>query len=77
LEQIIYVQIKLPSEELLVIKSKVVWIKENFRTAIREYQVGLKILEPVNPDESKFVRFCAERMLEFYKDIQNIKNDET
>jgi hypothetical protein len=65
------IQVKMPSEEILLVKTQVVWVKEDFRTAIREYHVGLKIVEPINHDEAKFVKYCAMLMLEYYKHPQD------
>lgn len=66
LNQDLLLQVKLPSEEILFIKGKIVWVKDDFRGIIPEYRVGFRI-ETSNLDELKFVRFCAMKMLEFYR----------
>lgn len=65
--QELLLQVKLPSDETLTVKTRVIWIREDFGAAIREYRVGLQVVEPVRNDESKFVKFVAAQMIEFYK----------
>ncbi len=56
------VEVQTPDEKL-TLHTQVVWVEGDFSTAVREYRVGLRLVEPLKYDEKKFVRFCAEQMI--------------
>ena len=64
--QQVLMQVKLPPDERVIVRAEVVWVRDITRTFIPEYQVGLRLVEPMQYEESKFVKFCAKKMLEFY-----------
>jgi len=66
--QFVLMQVKLPPEDRLIINTRVVWVREILGSFVREYQVGLKLVEPMQFEESRFVRFCAQKMVEFYRE---------
>lgn len=66
-DQELVLQIKIPSEEVLFIRGKVMWVKEDFRSVLPEYRIGFKINDAPQNDELRFVRFFAMKMLDFFK----------
>ena len=66
-DQEILMQVKIPPEDRVIIRTQVVWVKEMPGTIVREYQVGLRVVEPMQFEETKFVKFCAQKMLEFWR----------
>jgi len=56
------VEVQLPNEKL-TLHTQVVWVDGDFQTAVREYKVGLMLVEPLKYDEKKFVKYCAEQMI--------------
>jgi len=61
-------QVKLPSGERLVIHVEVIWVKEVLVCNTLEFQAGIKIADGgLKADEAKFVKFCADIMLDEYK----------
>lgn len=67
LGQELSIQVRLPSDEKLTVKAKVVWVKENIVLNDREYCMGIKLLEPMNEDEAKFVRFYVSKLFGVYR----------
>jgi len=63
LKRHLLVDIQLPDEKL-TLHTQVVWIEGDFQTAVREYKVGLSLVEPLKYDEKKFVKYCAEQMVQ-------------
>ena len=61
------IQVRLPTDEKLSVKAKVVWVKEHIILNDREYTIGIKLMEPMNEDEAKFVRFYVGKLFEAYK----------
>ena len=59
-------QTMIPSEQRVTVKVKVVWVKEVQVLVSNEYRVGVKIVEPMTADESKFVKFYAKKLLNAY-----------
>jgi hypothetical protein len=59
-------RIGLPTGEKIVIYVKTMWVRESVTFGGREYRVGLKIVDPIKGDESKFIKFCAKQMLAFF-----------
>lgn len=64
--QEILMQVKLPPEDRVIIRTRVVWVREIAGTMVREYQVGLRLVEPMQYEEGKFVKFFAKKMLDFW-----------
>ncbi len=60
-------KLELPRKEIIRIGTKVVWVKGLFGVGAREYRVGVRITEPIKFDESRFVKFCAQVMLDLFK----------
>ncbi len=69
--QQILMQVKLPPDERVIVRAEVVWVKDITRTFIPEYQVGLRLVEPMQYEEGKFVKFCAQKMLEFFNQVNH------
>ena len=67
LGQELTIQVRLPTEEKLTVKAKVVWIREKVVLNDREYSMGIKLLEPMNEDEAKFVRFYVSKLFTVYR----------
>ena len=65
--RVLVMRIKLPHNEIVRIKVKVIWVKALFGSGADEYRIGVRIIEPVAFDEAKFVRFCAGLMLDIFK----------
>jgi Tfp pilus assembly protein PilZ len=68
--QEVLMQVKLPPDERVIINTRVVWIQEIMGLTVREYLVGLRLVEPMQFEEKKFVQFCARKMLDFYNQEQ-------
>ncbi|MFH1360233.1 MAG: PilZ domain-containing protein [Candidatus Omnitrophota bacterium] len=62
------VQVTLPAGEKILIHVEVIWVQEIYEASPTEFKIGLKIDEPLKADESKFVRFYASQLLEFFKE---------
>lgn len=60
-------KIQLPPNETVVLKTQVIWVKSLFGSGAHEFRVGVKIMEPIQFDESKFVKFCARMMLDLFR----------
>jgi len=60
-------KLELPRKEIIQIGTKVVWVKGLFGVGAKEYRVGVRIVEPIKFDESRFVQFCAQIMLDLFK----------
>ncbi len=60
-------QINLSHEQTITIHVRVVWVKESYSNTTREYLMGIKIKDSMQADESKFVRFYAEKLMDFFK----------
>lgn len=67
LGQELSIQVRLPTDEKLTVKAKVVWVRENVVLNDREYSMGIKLLEPMNEDEAKFVRFYVTKLFGVYR----------
>lgn len=61
------IKIILPPNQKILLNTRVIWVKSLFGSGCHEYRVGVKIIEPVHFDESKFVKFCAKLMLDLFK----------
>lgn len=64
--QNILMQVRLPDYERVIINTHVVWVKERREDVDCRYFVGLRLVEPIEHEEKKFVKFCAQKMLEFF-----------
>jgi len=60
-------KLELPRNEIIRIGTKVVWTKGLFGVGAKEYRVGVRVIEPIKFDESRFVQFCAQIMLDLFK----------
>lgn len=60
------VKLLLPGDERVVLKTKVVWIKEDGPPLDREFQIGLQLEDAMDDGARAFIRFVAGKMLDFY-----------
>ncbi len=65
--QEIKVHLRVSDKEKIVVKAKVMWVKEEEMGNIKEYSAGLKILDAMECEESKFLKFFAQKFLDFFK----------
>ena len=65
--QKVKMQVKLPTKETLSMNATAVWVRESMACSRKEYLVGLEIEDKVTADEARFVKFCADIMLEEYR----------
>lgn len=59
----------LPVKETIEIHSKVIWVKKVKGGLLRSsggYRVGVRIVDPIKFDEREFIRFYAEKLIEFF-----------
>lgn len=54
-------QIELSPDEKVVIQTKVIWVRETAMAG--EYMTGVQIIDALQPDAAKFVRFYAKKLL--------------
>ncbi|MFA5088749.1 MAG: PilZ domain-containing protein [Candidatus Omnitrophota bacterium] len=66
--QELQLQVILPVNERIVLQAKVIWVKELIAYDVREYKVGIQIIDRVGTDEAKFIKFFADQFLEFFKE---------
>ena len=64
--QQLLMQVKLPQEDRAIVNTQVMWVKEKLGVMPREYEIGVRLVEPMQHDEPKLVKFCAQKMLESY-----------
>ena len=60
-------KIKMPDGEIITIKVKVVWWKEVKGFNGREFLCGIRIEEDMQFEEPKFIKFYADKLVEFFK----------
>jgi hypothetical protein len=62
--------LQLPNHRLVTIVGEIIRVVEKkewaFLGGLSEYEVGMKILEPIAGDEVEYVRFLAAKMKEFF-----------
>ncbi len=65
--QELVLKINLPQEGQVAIHVKVVWVKEAMNFNTREYVAGIRITDAMKFDEAKFIKFYADKLIEFFK----------
>ena len=65
--QVLPINIQLSGAETAAIKVKVVWIKENTALSGPEYSVGLKIVDSMECDEQRFIKYFAQELIQTFR----------
>jgi len=60
------IHLRLPDEEKILIHTEVVWVKELESFMDREYSIGIKIIDALKTDESKFVKYYVSQLFKEY-----------
>lgn len=66
-EDIFPLQIKTPDNKKIKVEVKVMWVEEVSVRGTKEYLAGVQIMNDMFFDESEFVKFFANQILDYFK----------
>lgn len=66
IDQVILLNIKVGKKENFLIKAKVMWIEEKSILSFKEFLIGVKIIDSMDCDEAKFLKFFATKMIDSF-----------
>lgn len=70
--QLLEIQLKLPTDETLVIRTKVVWVREMDYGLSPDFLAGIKIVDQMNDDEAKFIRYYVRLFFDHFRKSDNL-----
>jgi hypothetical protein len=55
-------RLRLPNDERIEIQVIVIWVKEAYAFHVKEYQIGVRIVDHLTENEAKFIKCYAKEL---------------